>query len=158
MTARNIPEGDELYQDTMLTLLEQRNKLDTAKNIKSYALSVSIFLWKNKTKKFAWRKRLAKLESYDKCLESGNTVEFADDLSNGPENRILQKEQIHMLRNLVGDLPDKYSRVIYLYYSANMKITEIADCLHIPESTVKSRMRKAKSILKKKLEVANYDR
>lgn len=63
MTTASDIEGEELYQDTMLTLLEQLNKLDSDKNIKSYALSVAVFLWKNRRRKFAWRKRLASFES-----------------------------------------------------------------------------------------------
>lgn len=54
-------------------------------------------------------------------------------------------------------LPDKYRVVIYLYYSAELKIKEIAQCLHITESAVKSRMRKAKNMLKKDLEDIRYE-
>lgn len=39
---------------------------------------------------------------------------------------------------------------IYLYYSADMSICEIATVLQIPEGTVKSRMNKAKHLLKKR--------
>lgn len=46
MTAGNAHEGDELYQDTMLTLLEHLDRLDEKNNSKSYALSVAIRLWK----------------------------------------------------------------------------------------------------------------
>lgn len=35
MTTQNAQEGEELYQDTMLTLLEQIEKLDETNNIKS---------------------------------------------------------------------------------------------------------------------------
>ena len=138
MTTASDIEGEELYQDTMLTLLEQLNKLDSDKNIKSYALSVAVFLWKNRRRKFAWRKRLASFET--------------------PENQVLKKETVELVRNLVSELPEKYRTSIYLFYSADMKIAEIADCLKISENTVKSRLRKAKSILKKKLEVADYER
>ena len=46
MTTGNAQEGEELYQDTMLTLLEQIEKLDEANNTKSYALSVAVRLYK----------------------------------------------------------------------------------------------------------------
>lgn len=62
-----------------------------------------------------------------------------------------------LVQRQVQALPDKYRTVIYLYYSAGLKIREIADCLQIPENTVKSRMRKAKDILKTKLEVVKYE-
>ena len=38
-----------------------------------------------------------------------------------------------------------------------MTIQEITVCLHIPLSTVKTRMRKAKALLKEQLEAIGYD-
>ena len=46
ITAGNSAEGDELYQDTMLILLEKRNILDASQNVKSYAISTALKLWK----------------------------------------------------------------------------------------------------------------
>lgn len=77
--------------------------------------------------------------------------------SEEPEQQLLQKEMTEMVQRQVQALPQKYRMVVYLYYSAGLKYKEIAECLHIPESTVKSRMRKAKSILKKKLAVMMPD-
>lgn len=51
MTAEDTENGDELYQDTMLKLLEKKKLLNSEQNTKSYALSTSIYLWKNKKKK-----------------------------------------------------------------------------------------------------------
>ena len=51
-----------------------------------------------------------------------------------------------------------FRSVVYLYYSADMKLTEIAECLHLSVNTVKTRLRKAKSLLKEKLEVIGYER
>ena len=48
MTCGDKDSGDELYQDTMLKLLEKTKQLDIQQNVKSYALSISILLWKNK--------------------------------------------------------------------------------------------------------------
>jgi len=38
-----------------------------------------------------------------------------------------------------------------------MSVREIAEMLHIPEGTVKSRMSKARTLLKNELEVLGYD-
>lgn len=72
MTTASKIEGDELYQDTMLKLLEQLQHLSIDKNLKSYTLSVAIFLWKNQRRKYARRKRLASIENYEAQDESGN--------------------------------------------------------------------------------------
>lgn len=50
MTTGNEESGNDLYQDTMLKLLEKQNKLNLDQNVKSYALSISILLLKNKKK------------------------------------------------------------------------------------------------------------
>lgn len=44
MTCGDKESGDELYQDTMLKLLEKKQRLDFQQNVRSYALSVSILL------------------------------------------------------------------------------------------------------------------
>lgn len=152
MNAGGWEEGDDLYQDTMLTLWKQAEKLNMEESLKSYALSVSILIWKNKRRKFAWRHRIAAFESYEKHLENGG-IRIPDEESRGPEQKLLQKELTEIVKKQVQELSLKYRLVVYLYYSAGLKFKEIAECLHIPESTVKSRMRKAKSILKTKLAV-----
>ena len=62
ITAGSCAEGDELYQDTMLILLEKRKDLDGSQNVKSYAISVAVKLWKNKQRKVARRLRLVPQE------------------------------------------------------------------------------------------------
>ena len=46
MNAERTERGNELYQDTMVKLLEKQKKLDAAQNIKSYAMQTAILLWK----------------------------------------------------------------------------------------------------------------
>ena len=73
MTAGNAENGDELYQDTMLKLLEKKKRLDSMQNTKSYALSTSIYLWKNKKKKYANRMRLVPIDSMDEMFAVNGT-------------------------------------------------------------------------------------
>ena len=75
MTTGNEESGNDLYQDTMLKLLEKRNKLNLDQNVKSYALSISILLWKNKKKKYAVRNNIVKFTSLDEIEEEeGNII------------------------------------------------------------------------------------
>ena len=157
MTAGDAEDGDELYQDTMLKLLEKKKRLDTMQNTKSYALSISIFLWKNKKKKHANRMRLVPTASMEEMPGQGYEVsDHGREAS--PEHIVLQKNEADMIQGLVTSLPEKYRIPIYLYYSADMKIKEIGEILKLPEGTVKSRMRNAKKQLKEKLEAIGYHR
>ncbi|MDE7029638.1 MAG: RNA polymerase sigma factor [Lachnospiraceae bacterium] len=157
MTAQNAEDGDELYQDTMLKLLEKKKRLDFAQNAKSYALSTSIYLWRNKKKKYANRMRLVPIDSMDEMSEEGYEVSDQD-REVSPEHIVLQQNEVDMIQRFVASLPEKYRIPIYLYYSADMQISEVSEILGLPEGTVKSRIHKAKKQLKEKLEAIGYDR
>lgn len=157
MTAKDTENGDELYQDTMLKLLEKKKRLDSGQNTKSYALSTSIYLWKNKKKKYANRMRLVPIDSMDEMSDEGFEITNHDNEAS-PEHVVLQQNEIEMVQRLVASLPEKYRMPIYLHYSADMQINEISEILGLPEGTVKSRMRTAKKQLKEKLEAIGYDR
>lgn len=157
MTCGDKELGDELYQDTMLKLLRKQHILDVQQNVRSYALSISILLWKNKKKKYANRNRLIPMESYDRMETEGNLA-IADITVISPEDTYIQDDERNFVQQLVAELPEKYRMPIHLYYSADMSVAEIAQILHIPEGTIKSRMNKAKRLLKKELEALGYDR
>ncbi|GFH91203.1 ECF RNA polymerase sigma factor SigH [Lachnospiraceae bacterium] len=157
MTAGDAENGNELYQDTMLKLLEKKKRLDSMQNTKSYALSTSIYLWKNKKKKYANRMRLVPMDSMDEMSDEGYAfTDYGNEAS--PEHIILKQNEVDIIQGFVKTLPEKYRIPIYLYYSADMQIKEISKILGLPEGTVKSRMRKAKKQLKEKLEAIGYDR
>ncbi len=157
MTAGDTENGDELYQDTMLKLLEKRKRLDSVQNTKSYALSTSINLWRDKKRKYANRMRLVPIDSMDKMSDEGYEIPNYDNQIS-PEHIVLQQSEIDMIQKFVALLPEKYRIPIYLYYSADMQISGISGILGLPEGTVKSRMRRAKKLLKEKLEAIGYDR
>lgn len=155
MTAGDREIGDELYQDTMLKLTEKMRKLDPGQNTKSYALSVSLFLWKNRRRKTGLRSKLIPIDSLDALSDDG--WEPCDE-GVSPEQKLLDENEVYTVQKIVFNLPEKYRVPIHLYYSAEMQVSEIAKILHIPEGTVKTRMRKAKKMLKEELEALGYDR
>lgn len=156
MTCGDKDSGDELYQDTMLKLLEKTKQLDIQQNVKSYALSISILLWKNKKKKYANRNRLMPMESLE-CMETEGNPAIADISAMSPESCIMQEDEKNTIQQIIANLPEKYRLPIHLYYSAELSVPEIAGVLKIPQGTVKSRMNKAKQLLKKELEALGYD-
>ena len=154
ITAGSCTEGDELYQDTMLILLEKRKFLDESQNVKSYAISTAVKLWKNKQRKIARRLRLVPQESLEELTQCGiQPVEAAS-----PEESLFQKSQAEVLQRMIRQLPQRYRLPLQLYYSADFPVKEIAKLMKLPESTVKTRLRRAKEQLRQKLEEMDYDR
>lgn len=154
ITAGNSTEGDELYQDTMLILLEKQHDLDGSQNVKSYAISVAVKLWKNKQRKVARRLRLVPQESLEALTQHG----IQPGKTASPEECLLQKSQIAALREMIRQLPQRYRLPLELHYSADLPVKEIAKLMKLPESTVKTRLRRAKEQLRQKLEELDYDR
>ncbi|MBO5158999.1 MAG: RNA polymerase sigma factor [Lachnospiraceae bacterium] len=143
----NVQEAEELYQDTFLKAVELMKNIDYENNPKSFLISIALRLWKNKKRKYAWRMRIAGTES---LIEE--TVENLE-AENCPEEEMIQKEIQRQVRKAVAGLEEKYRIPVYLFYTVQMSVAEISKTLKIPEGTVKTRLYKARKLLKEKLEV-----
>lgn len=145
--------ADELYQDTFLTATERIQQLHNGENtnLKSYFLSVAIRLWKNRRRKAAWRKRIAPEQSMD--AKDGAVLAREAELTESIETELLRAEERRYVQRAVDGLPEKYRMVVLLYYMEELPVAQIADLLHIPPGTVKSRLYQARKLLRKQLEV-----
>ena len=74
------------------------------------------------------------------------------------EEKVVAKEVCQMVRQAVEKLPDKYKIPILLFYMEDLAIADISEILKLPEGTIKSRIHRAKKILKQKLEESHYEK
>ena len=65
---------------------------------------------------------------------------------------MISREECRIVREAVRKLPDKYRLPILLFYMEELSQAEIAALLNISESAVKTRVYRAKNILREKLE------
>ena len=140
--ARNREEAEELYQETMLAAMERHN-----------LLGIAVGLWKNRRRRIARRNRIHPETSLDAQLEEVYPADDAQSL----EEEIAEAELKRTVRHMAEELPEKYRLVVYLYYSGEQRIEEIASALHIPKGTVKSRLHKARSIIRDRMEAEGYE-
>lgn len=147
----NRIEADDLYQDTILKAVELRHRLDSSGNPKSYLMGISVKIWQNQKKKYAIRNNIIQMEELNE-----NLMQDVNDLSNQPESEIIRKETINVVREGIKQLPEKMQTVLYMYYTAEMPVEDIAKALHIPKGTVKSRLHKGRKLIKEFLEVQDY--
>lgn len=145
----SLQEAEDLYQDTFLKAVELEEQINFQHNPRSYLISVALRIWKNKKRKFAWRQRIA------------GTCEFTEeqakavipDQAGSAEDEALRQELQEQVRNAVKKLSEKYRILVYLYYTLQLSVEEIANTMELPQGTVKSRLHKARALLKKELEV-----
>lgn len=149
---RNRQEADDLYQDTFLKIYETGENLSDKENPKSFLMAISVNIYRNYRRKLSIRQRFSGME-----LDS---EENFDVISSGEiiEDRIVAQEEIGMLQNAVKQLSDKYRIPILLFYMEELQIGDISRIMKLPEGTVKSRIHRAKQILKQKLEEMYYEK
>lgn len=146
---RNKEDADDLYQQTFLVAFE-KNEIEEDGNPKSYLITIASNIWNN-----VKRKRARREKNFGTACLDDEEVELLENTNISVEDEVISKEEKDKLRRLVMALPDKFRTVILMYYMEEMSIDDIASVLRIPAGTVKSRMNKARKILKEKMD---YDR
>ena len=127
---QNRELAEELYQDTFLAMCEKEDWKEEG-NVKSYLLGITIKLWQNRKRKFAWRKRIAAEIPLSK--EQGLEAFSADE---NLEQHMVSKEEQEAVWKAVYKLPEQLRIVILLYYMEDFKVAEIAEKLSLSISNV----------------------
>lgn len=135
---QNRELAEELYQDTFLAMCEKEDWKEEG-NVKSYLLGITIKLWQNRKRKFAWRKRIAAEIPVSK--EQGLEAFSADE---NLEQHMVSKEEQEAVWKAVYKLPEQLRIVILLYYMEDFKVAEIAEKLSLSISNVKSKLMRAR--------------
>ncbi|MCJ1908552.1 sigma-70 family RNA polymerase sigma factor [Planococcus ruber] len=125
--------------------------------IKCYK-SLHTYKQKSTFRTWLWRIAINHSKDYLKSWHYKNIVlaieePFLHEDSNiALEKSIIQKDEDEELAAVVMKLPVIYREVIYLYYFQELSIREIAATLMKNESTIKTRLKRAKELLKESLE------
>jgi len=147
----SIPEAEELYQDTFMTVLEKLHSISMEGNPKQYFISICLRIWKNRQRKFAWRKRIIPMQPFEETYQTDHAG-----WQPSPEEQAMDGITREYIRKKVASLPDKFRLPLYLYYMEELSVKDISRTLHIPVGTVKSRLHRAKKILRERLEDMRY--
>ncbi|MCI9418467.1 MAG: RNA polymerase sigma factor [Eubacterium sp.] len=145
-------DAEDLYQQTFLKALESKWTLDWEKNPKSLFFSLAHNLWKSNIRKQARRNKIAPCSNFDDETEA--VIRSGESMEEG----YLQKELITEVRRIIQTLPEKFQVPLILFYFSDCPIEQIAAIIKKPPGTVKSRLFKGRSLIRKRLEDAGYER
>ena len=128
-------EAEDVTQNVFLRLLRSSKSFASEEHLRYWLVRVAINECKRSLTSL-WRKT-EPLEDY------------ADKLSfSSPE-----KSETYLA---VMSLPRKYRMVIHLYYYEGYSTAEIAQLLHIPQSTVRTQLERGRKLLRERLEEAEH--
>lgn len=145
-------DAEDLYQQTFLKALESNFNLNWEQNPKALFFSLSYNLFKSNIRKIARRNNIAPVVNINE--ENENLIFLNENF----EEDIIQKELLNKINKIIEDLPDKIKIPLTLYYLFDFSTESISKIIKKPLGTVKSRLFKGRSLIKKRLEELGYDR
>lgn len=135
----NPSDADDLYQETWLKVCAKIELFDKTNEFEGWLTRICVNTYRDQLRKKSrslifdgFRSQEAK----DTVMENVSAVEIKDSSD---------------LHDAVERLPDKLRTTIILYYFQDLDISQTAYSLRIPAGTVKSRLNKAKKLLKEML-------
>ncbi|PAV29137.1 RNA polymerase factor sigma C [Virgibacillus profundi] len=120
--------------------------------------SLHTFKGKSKLRTWLWQiainhcKDYLKSWYYKNVTQAENEKLFDKAQAISVEQAFIQKDEDEKLVNAIMDLPVKYREVIFLFYFEDLTIKELATLIGINQNTIKTRLKRAKELLKKRLE------
>ncbi|MFE8700407.1 sigma-70 family RNA polymerase sigma factor [Cytobacillus sp. FJAT-54145] len=130
--------AEDITQEVFLKCFQKWDQFRGDSNIKTWVYSITINLCKDYLKSWSFRNLLF----YDFTTRQDGFGENALDL-------LLEKSQKKRLATHVLNLPIKYREVLILFYYEDYSIEEISTFLNTNENTLRTRLRRAKELLKK---------
>jgi RNA polymerase sigma-70 factor (ECF subfamily) len=137
---------DDLIQRTMLLCLENADKLREAASSRAYVYAVA----RNELYRHL-RDRMKEREAFDANVTSLNDVGLS------PSRVAAQREDEERLLAAIRRIPVDYQVTLELYYWEGMTYLELADVLGIHRETVKSRLKRAKQLIREHMESASLE-
>ena len=147
---RDKANAEDLYQQTFLKALESDMELDWGQNPKALFFSFAYNLWKSEQRKYFRRSTLVPCVNFDEANENALCSE------ENIEENIFRRELIAGTNKIIENLPEKIRVPLTLYYLFEQSVDEIAKEIKKPPGTVKSRLFKGRSLIKKGLEELGY--
>ena len=137
--------AEDAFQETFLRVYQNAGNFDASKSFKTWLFAIATNVARDELKKRRREKSIS-LEHYVAYGGSGNPLTLKGaigDASSAPHEHVGMAEQAAILKECLYALPDAYREVLLLFHYEKMKYREIADTLHIPIGTVKSRLHNA---------------
>lgn len=131
---KNKTNSEDIMQEVFVRLIKKRPAFENQEHEKAWLLRVTI----NCSKKLiysAWNR---------------HTVSLNEDLK-------FENEEVNDVYSVVMKLPERYRKVIHLFYYEDLPIKEISKILNSSEGTIKSRLSRAREILKTKMKGGEWD-
>ena len=134
----NRHDAEDLYQDTWLKVLKEIRRYDESRPFEPWLTQICVNTYRNELRRLS-RAPFVQFSSNETRDQLFATLA-------APE----QKDHLDLYR-AIDALPEKIRLTVILFYFRDMDVNQTAQMLGIPQGTVKSRLNKARKLLKEVL-------
>ncbi|MEG6614268.1 sigma-70 family RNA polymerase sigma factor [Pseudoclostridium thermosuccinogenes] len=140
MYLKDMQKAEDAFQEVFIKIYNKFDSFKGESSEKTWIIKVTINVCKDMLRN-SWIKRVLLT---DRIKTSGRTSDI--------EGRIIKRDENKALFDEVLSLPAALKEVIILYYYHAYDTAEISKILNVAEGTVRSRLHRARTMLKGKLE------
>ena len=139
---KDTEAANDLYQETLYKALANKEKYHPGTNIRAWLFTIMRNIFINN-----YRRRAKQRTIFDNSPNEFLINQKQATVANSAESNIKLKE----INGAIQQLPEIFKTPFLLYFDG-YKYNEIADALHEPLGTIKSRIHFAKKILQKQIQ------
>lgn len=141
--------ADDLAQEVFVRVFVHRRNYRRGSKLSTWIFTIAVNLAKNEIRRRVRRRNWFSLDALQEVLHDSAMV--LADSTEGSE-RTLEREQMQeLLGRAIATVPEQYRTALVLRDVEGLPYEEIAQVLGIPGGTVRSRINRARSLLKRKL-------
>ncbi len=142
---KNHHTTDDIFQDVLLQIYRKWDRFNGNSQLKTWAMRIAINRCKDYLRSPIHRIKIAT----DKWREQKDP--------HYTEQKVVQKEQWDEIAEAILHLPVKYREVMILTFQQDMTQKQIAEATGTPLSTIKTRMQRARQLLREKADEGGID-
>ncbi|MEK5232162.1 sigma-70 family RNA polymerase sigma factor [Lysinibacillus sp. FSL K6-0232] len=135
---RDLQSAEDIVQEVFIKFYNNAQSYEERGELKAYLSKLVV----NKSKDYLRSWTYRKIQVQQKIFSKQATIR---------RDMLVQQDEQTLIENAIVALPLKQREVIIHFYFEELSVLEIAALLQIPESTVKTRLRRGRELLKPKL-------
>lgn len=146
-------EADDLTQEVFIKVNKALNTFKGKSKLSTwiYRIATNTVVDRLRSPSFQYSAKNRLSDNSDVSDSSANPA-WPSKMTPSPDKQLIRKEMNSCIRNFVERLPDNYRAILVLSEMEGLKNNEIAEILGITLHTVKIRLHRARTKLKKELE------
>jgi len=141
---KDLQSAEDIVQDVFIKFYDNQQNYEERGELRAYLSRLVINKSKDYLRSWTYRKIQVQQKIFTKQAVTRRDM-------------LVQQDEQTLIENAILALPLKQREVLIYFYFEEMPVIEIAELLSIPESTVKTRLRRGRELLKPKLQHIEWE-